>query len=184
MLATIYEQPSRPQQKASTAWGRVQGDNMIDSAKQVTDWAQNEPAKNIIQPGGNQPLQLPENELRLPIFDPFPAYQDEDNICPEYPGILYTKPACAEERYAIMSPPQSGFYELSHCQPCMYLSHKSILPYYSRDSPPKKFCLHPRIKKPLPSTANMIRCVKLFSLSIQARATHHRFSYGYTNQSV
>lgn len=108
----------------------MQGDNVIDSAEQFTNWAQNQPAKNNIQSGGNQPLQLPENEIRLPIFDPFPAYQEESSICPEYPGILYTRPACAEEQYATMSPPLSGFYELSRCQPCMYLSHMSILPYY------------------------------------------------------
>lgn len=103
----------------------------MDSTEYLTDWAQNEPAKNNIQPDGNQPLQLPETELGLPIFDPFMAHQDEDSICPKYPEILYTRPACAEEKYATMSPPLSGFYELSRCQPCMYLSHKSILLYYS-----------------------------------------------------
>ncbi|MCJ1342083.1 hypothetical protein MMC31_000263 [Peltigera leucophlebia] len=85
--------------------------------------------KNNIQSGDNQPQQLPENELRLPIFDPFTTYDSEDDICPKYPGILYTRPACAEERFATMSPPFSGFYELSRCQPCMYLSHKPILLY-------------------------------------------------------
>ena len=103
---------------------------MIDPAEQFTDRSQNDPAKNSIQSGGNKPLQLPENELRLPIFDPFPAYNDANKICPEYPGIPYTRPACAEERFATMSPPFSGVYELSRCQPCTYLSHNSILLYY------------------------------------------------------
>lgn len=127
MLATIYGQSSRPQQKASTAWGCVQGDDVTDQIEQSTDRAQNN-----IQSGVNQPLKLPENEFPLPIFDPFSAFvKEDDNVCPEYPGISYTRPACAEERFATMSPPFSGFYELSRCQPCMYLCLSTCEPSHN-----------------------------------------------------
>lgn len=127
MPATIYGQSSRPQQKASTAWGCVQGDDVTDQTEQFTD-----PAQNNIQSGGNQPLKLPENDLPLPIFDPFSASGNEDNnICPEFPGIPYTRPACAEERFATMSPPFSGFYQLSRCQPCMYLCLSTCEPSHN-----------------------------------------------------
>lgn len=100
---------------------------MTDQTEQFTDRAQNN-----IQSGGNQPLKFPENESPLPIFDPFSTVvRQDDNICPEYPGISYTKPACAEERFATMSPPFSGFYKLSRCQPCMYLCLSTCEPSHN-----------------------------------------------------